>query len=373
MNHRFRSTALLALAAACGGQRAANVAGSVVGSSQPSVAAASAQHVATAPPSAAGGGLPELPGPTFHLVNETNEKISLLKLGGGVVASGGAIFAKVSDAGIERDERFGEGLPSEFWVPVTGLAGSFPDDLWATVIQSNGRTGWGELYRRGKQRWSRVGGALPQTRVYVGIGNWSGGRVLAMQAATMPIGQQVPFSFQIVSGPPAPLPVPTPAPTSPDRDPNEQCKVWKTLVIPQALAILPSGDVFAVGPTCDQNAQAVEHWAPGQTHGRVFVFPESSDWYVVRVLARAEREVVIAMRTSSTSLLARFDGAAWTTEPLAVAGQLVDADLAADGTLFVVSQAEDRELREGQAHQPKSASLPGRLWWRRCLRRFRLW
>lgn len=300
---------------------------------------------------------PGLPGPSFYVTNETPYKVSLLRLGSAIVASSGPIFSKLSDAGIEQDELFGKGLPANLLVPVTALAGSFPDAMWATVIQTDGSSGWGELYRNGKQGWSRVGRALPQTVIHIGIGNWNNGRVLALQGS--PMGMVVPFAFRLISGSAVPVPILTKASVLPEGNTDEHCKHWQTLLVPEALAVLTSGDVFVVGKICSQSAYGVEHWAPGQTRSQVYVFPESSEWWDVKLLARSERDLVMFANSRKESRLAHFDGAAWTTEPLGIEGTVTAAELAIDGTLFAVSHV----FRPSPNGAPPQ-DLPGRLFWR---------
>jgi len=274
---------------------------------------------------------------------------------GEIRATNGPIFSKLGEAGIEEDELFGKGLPRDSLVPVTAIAGFAPDGLWATVIQTNGRTGWGELYRKRKSGWSRVGAALPHTHVHLGIGNWSGGRVLALQGTTMGMPPGPMFSFRIVAGPPAPLPVLTPAPARPESDPHEYCPHYGTLVVPEQLTVLPTGHVLVMGATCSRNGLAVERWEPGETKSSVHVFPGSSDWTGLRLLARSENDLALFANRKTDSLLARFNGTTWVTEPLDLDGALTDADWAPDGTLFAVSQ---RWQEDNRTH------LPRRLWWR---------
>lgn len=359
MSHRL-VVPMLVLLEACGASPAPLAPASTAPASSVPEAA---PHAAAAPPSAGAGvsapagAQPGLPPPTFHVVNETAASLSLLEASGGVtIAAAGPIFSKLSDAGIEQDETFGKGLPLSVFSPITGVAGQFPDGLWATAIQSNGRTGWGELYRRGKQGWSRVGGALPQTRVYIGIGDWSAGRVLALQGSLMAPTPPPQFSFQLVSGAATPLPILTKPPAGLAGDAAAQCAHWGTWVVPEQLATLPSGEVMVSGSNCAQDGYAVERWAPGQTRGALHNFVDSAEIWSAKLILRAGRgaALVANLRKHKPRLLLPA-GETWSSEELDVEGTVNDADMTEDGTLFFVTQAFDDAKREWQ---------PGRLWWR---------
>jgi len=96
----------------------------------------------------------------------------------------------------------------------------------------------------------------------------------------------------------------------------------------------------------------VEHWQPGQTKANLYVFPSSTDWRPLKAMARSLREVTLVANTATEPLLAYFDGASWTTESLGIGKrEVLDSDLATDGTLFVVARAEPQDER-------------GALWWR---------
>lgn len=355
MTSQSRSALLFSIATiACAGNPIAS-SPSATTSPKPS-ASAQLPPGSSAVSNAATDAQPGLPGPTFYVINETEYKLSLLRIGSAIVATNGPIFSKLSDAGIEQDELFGKGLPGILQAPVTALAGRFPDAMWATVLQNNGSSGWGELYRQGKHGWSRVGRALPQTVFHIGMGNWSDGRVLALQGS--PMGMGAPFAFRIVSGL-APVPILTKPSAWPGGDADDECKHWRTLLAPEKLVVLTSGHVFVVGRTCTLDAYGVEHWAPGQTKSQVYIFPESNEWWDVKLLAHSERALVMFVNTRKQSLFAHFDGTVWTTEPLDIEGTVTDAELAIDGTLFAVSQA----FRHSPPGSPPE-ELPGRLFWR---------
>lgn len=305
--------------------------------------------VASASASAHAGPTP----PTFYVVNETEHTLSLFKIDSTAIVAGGPIFSKLDENGIHEDESFGSGLSPGNYASLTGLVGSFTTSLFATMVRSNGRTGWGELYQsRGSRGWSRVGGPMPDTYVHVGLGTWSDGRVLALEGGQMPIAGQPMFRFRVISGPPAAVPQLTAASVPAADDPDDQCKHWRTAEVPQSVLILSSGDVFAFGPTCQGRAQAVEHWQPGQTKARFFVFPNSSEWSAVKAWARSPREVTLLLNGKTGPSLAHFDGENWTTESLGLdALSALDGDLGADGTLFVVAHNAARDER-------------AELWWR---------
>jgi len=346
MIYQTSASLIALLIAACGGNAPQGALPPRPGSN------ANAPPIASAVASAPAGARPGLPLPTFHLTNVTSELLTLFSADGGVTfAAGGSIFSKLGEDGLEQDELFGKGLPRDHWNPITGISGSSPGTLWATVVRGDGRIGSGELYRSGPKGWSRARPALPQTRMYFGIGGWSDGRVLALHGYIMP-GPSPVSSFEIVSGPPAPLPVLAKAPDSPRNDPSDECKYFGTLLKPEQLAVLTSGHVFVMGPTCSHETLAVEHWEPRQTQSSVHIFMGLGDqFHAVKLLARSETDVVLFVNLKEHSMLARFDGVAWTSESLALGDRLTDAHQAPDGTLFAIVE-------------PGAALAPSQLWWR---------
>ncbi len=278
------------------------------------------------------------------------------------MAAAGEVVGRLSDAGIVPDELLRQGLlDSEDFTPsVTGLAGRLPNALWATVVQSAAGAGWEGLYHTGKTGWAAVGTPLPPAQSYVGIGNWSNGRVLLLHGGSRATGPGARFVFQLVAGPAAPLPLLTPTPVPRANDPNLECKFLKALVVPRQLLVLENGHVFVLGQTCANAVPAVEHWMPGRVQGEVHVFPDSLELWQTPLLGRSERDVVFFLRENDRPVLARFDGKVWTTERVDLNGYVVGAELAGDGTLFAITLPETNKGSERQG----GSDRPRRLWWR---------
>lgn len=259
----------------------------------------------------------------FHLVAKTEAELELLPLGDKLFVRGGPIFlAAVEGDRIVEDERYGKGL--EGFIGVRGLFGKWPDDAFVAITLSNGRVGWGGIRKWNGQRWVVTGADLGQRWIYADVSPWSGG-LLAMLFNVMPYDTKEPVRFKLVSpGTGAKLPVPTKA-------------ACGTLVKASGFAALPSGEVFVVGATCDDEKLAVEWWPAGETRGRVERLEGVDPYNEVYVLPRAANDVWIIGDAWNKATTAHFDGQRFEVVPNSFDMPVISASYGPDGTLWLVT------------------------------------
>jgi len=305
----------------CGGAEPAPVA-----PAPPSPAPPPAASVAPAPLASARA---ELPHPVaaaspFHVLARFGHAIELRPLGGELFVRGGAIpLARVEAGRVVEDERFGKGVGG--FVGMRQLAGHWPDDAWAVLTLTNGRVGWGGLRKWKGDGWHVVGNDLVQTWIYAGLSPWSNGRLLALSFNSLSFDSKTPVRFKALGGRAGePLPVFT----------QSSCG---TLVRATDFTALPSGEVFAVGPACDDQKLAVEHWAAGKTKGEVAHLGQGDPQNATFFLVDAPDSVWLLASTWKETTLAHFDGKAWSLEPSPFPRPVTSATRAPNGTAWAVT------------------------------------
>lgn len=360
--------ALAAGALACGAP------GPVQPAPGPPVTGPPAPQVRTAePPTAApaaetGAARPVEPPPAaavdqspLHPIAYTDHDLRLFALDGGILADGGPILTEIKDDRLVRDERFREGLPPYWASYVVNVVGKWPSDALMTLVSSDGRVGWGEVYRWSGQRWQQVGAPLARTWLFTGAAAWSQGRVLALSASSMLLGTSKAgtTAFKVLAGPGGP-PGLSVTPTS-STDPDSFCR---TAIEPQAFHALPEGHVFIAGLTCPGGTLGTETWTPGEKRGRVTDLdaegsPGGSDPVFA---ARGASEVYLGARSrDGKPFLARFDGKEWRADVPPPASQGIRSlAVEPDGSLWAVT----RQAWGGADAQPGELwrRQPGKAW-----------
>lgn len=273
--------------------------------------------------------LGELPGPiTIYPVGDraflANEQRLALQLVGDDV---------VHDPKLERGLWQGDA----FWESyvVTGIGGRWPDATWIATVHPLGRTGISRLRHWNGKAWT----GAAETRdgeIVFGIQPWIGGRMLALVQA----GMLFEASFRVLSGNSnVTLPVPS--------KPKVQESFCFTRVRVEAYSALPSGDVFIVGPACDDDGTvpglAIETWAPGQKQGTLTAMPSfdsAPDVHVTAMAALAPNNVLVALRGTGSSgqpdvnFLLLWDGQHWTEQPVPIPSGVQQFWKGASGELF---------------------------------------
>ncbi len=171
-------------------------------------------------------------------------------------------------------------------------------------------------------KWAQQGRSA-NSESTVGFGSWSEGRTLALIRAGMAINTR----FEVVAGKKG---GPVPAPAQAKRD--EAHFYCMTRLNGDAFTALPTGEVFMAGTLCevDNDASAVERWAPGKKDGVIDRLPGAAadarldvnglvaragnDAYVIGHVTKDKREV---------PYLAHFDGTRWTEETPPMTGSSV--------------------------------------------------
>lgn len=256
-----------------------------------------------APPRATAPAAPALPAPAeprlFELAksSEPKHELRLLRLGDEVAVSVWSHIVPIRDDRVDVEHDFSEGLLA--FGQVVAAGGRWPSDAWLTYITSNGRIGWGELYRWNKSAWIKQS-TLQQGEVYLGMTTWTGGRLLTLSTDSLPIRHPPRHTFRAVGGGPVPK--------------LARGKGRCTFATrPHGFTALESGHVFVVGERCrdDQTEETViEWWAPNATRSTVTPIPGAKlggAWYDETPVVAVELALDDVLVTGG-KFVARFDG-----------------------------------------------------------------
>lgn len=176
-----------------------------------------------------------------------------------VFVTSGSILLELADGQVRTDDDFSDGLP--LFAEVTGVVGRLPKAATLTLITSNGRIGWGEVYRWDKTHWKRAS-ALPQGSLYYGMSEWSQDRQLALVVQGWPAQNPPKREFRLLRGKGA-VPQLTAGSTA-------ECT---TLADPLGFRAFPSGEVVLIGARCGGEGGVVEWWASGARTSTVVALP----------------------------------------------------------------------------------------------------
>ncbi len=241
------------------------------------------------------------------------------------------ILAPLVNGRIVRDDVWSRGAFGPYSA-LRGMAGTYPGDLWIAWIGTNGRVGWGEVFKHGPRGWEQTQ-ALEYGALYTGVSDWVNGSVLALIHASWMQQKGSTTRFTVLSGRGGALPVITPG--------KGDCR---TRVDPEGFRALPSGHVFVAGGICGEGAgaPALEWWGPGEVTGHVEVLPvaakiksEAEPMFAVR----SERDVFVAFGgAEGAPVLAHFDGARWApVDPPSPTAVVRSVAVTPDGALWVIA------------------------------------
>ncbi|HYP88141.1 MAG TPA: hypothetical protein VEQ59_08305, partial [Polyangiaceae bacterium] len=224
------------------------------------------------PAAPAAPALGSAPASPFFVVGELHGDLSLYGAGdrGFLISAGGIELQLIGDE-IVQDPILKRGLPflTEAFLAVDGVGGRYPDALWLSTTQPQGRGGFSSLWRWDGKNWRRQEAMNDMHYIY-GIQPWVGGRMLALEQS----GVAFEASFRVLSGDGRiALPEFTKSPPKKKSDDDGSFSFCITQLKPEVWATLPSGEVFAVGPRCDSaelyQELAVERWAAGARRSNI--------------------------------------------------------------------------------------------------------
>lgn len=228
-----------------------------------------------------------------------------------------------------------------YWLSIgeiDGIEGRWPDGLWARYLQVDGRMWQGYRYLRRKDgRWEPLekrgpdGKRLGVEQLYPWMDGQLLGRMECQDWDDCPDGG---LTLQVVRGAGK-------APKFPELRAPREASCWTSY----EMAALPSGELFAAGAFCGpkivEDAWTAVRWTPAG--GAVI------DRLTVRKGERMSRGPVVAASPTrafagatfekgraTTTLVAAFDGAAWSLLP-AVEGKLTALDVDAEGRPWLVA------------------------------------
>jgi len=266
--------------------------------------------------------------------------------GATLVTRGDDIFKLDGDKASEQPGPGGLGgnaLPSgqeigPLWMDIVDVGGSWPNELWFVVsgywVSDGARiySPFTNAYHGDQNAASRVPASQPFHNSHT-VAAWSNGRVLALEDGR----------FRDLTNPKTAVPKGA-------LGNGADCALRVEL---ESLAALPAGDVFAIGRGCGERQFMVEHWTEASPESKsVDALPPefSTPLRVVQQAYQNPEQVWLLAASPSTAYalrsswersggqarLARFDGTAWRSLALPLDLPIDSADVADDGSLWVV-------------------------------------
>ena len=237
------------------------------------------------------------------------------------------------------------------WMNVEDLAGSWPNEVWASVAGmwiSDGARIYGDFDDTYHSTDGVQFGQRPKRgpmRISDTVTAWSKGRALALEDGR----------FRILGNGKSPVPVAAVGP-------SVTCPVRVNL---QSFAALPGGELYGIGRgDCDDHDFLVERWTDDSVESKAvdrlppaFSSALTEVPYAERIfdgyepahdrvwLTVGSATSVYALRSSwnrgpGQARLAHFDGKGWQMLPLPVDLGIADADATADGSLWLIMKGE---------------------------------
>jgi hypothetical protein len=228
------------------------------------------------------------------------------------------------------EQQLGNMKIGPLYAEIDSVAGRYPDELWVNArgmwVSDGARihSAWNGTYRQRGGGWIEVGSSEAGNVVA-----WSGGRSIGWGAA----------GLQIVGGSKKSPPIQTPGKGGAGR------------VAIDALAALPSGDLYALGrDTENGGAFSIEHWT--DAHDEAVGVHELPSWFCtgpgtvtdqwrrrVGLYAASPKAVFAVCQSKLEAGVLRFDGKDLTVLTPPAAGEVRDAAVGADGSLWLVTAA----------------------------------
>lgn len=308
---------------------------------QPSVTAApvspapTTEAVAPQEPAAA---TPEPLQVAMHPVIEGLENAWVL--GDVVLVKYGNSLGLLRDGKFEKRDDLSRQLSLLVMHPLRRVYGRWPDVVFAEMIGTDGRSGWGELYslQDGKRFVPLAGQKLPMSWHFVGISPWERGSWLSLEVNTMPWGPPPHFRFRRLRGTGGALPA-WPATT-----PTEECPVE---LEPASMIAFETGEVIVSANKCRGGAAALV-WRSGKTEPEVTSFPGSwrQDNWERSIYGTNSKNVVAVWEGKEEHLVVRFDGSNWARVDVPYL-QGATFGMGPDGTLWRYNNQTTSLLRDG--------------------------
>jgi hypothetical protein len=282
-----------------------------------------------------------------------------------LVTLGEALYVLEEDKLVEipmgvGEQQLGSMKIGPLYAEIESVGGRYPDELWVNAsgmwVSDGARihSAWSGTYRQRGGEWIEVAAAYAAGSIV----GWSGGRSIGWGAA----------GFQILGGSKKGLPIQTPGKNDAAR------------IAIDALAALPSGDLYALGSDTDNGgAFSIEHWTDADDKAvGVHALPSwfctgpgavADQWHKRVGLYAASPQAVFAVCQSKLEAgVVRFDGKGLTVLTPPTTGEVQDAAAGADGSLWLVTassafvlgpQGAWRELAVPSAASLKSTVVEG--------------